>query len=130
MKPTLVKQVTSPGGSTVTSLHPQELRQATKPETADQLKDMMVKAVESGTGTNAQIPGVIVGGKTGTAETGTPNVYDAWFIFLAPADNPTIAGAVIVENQRNGFGGAVAAPIAKRVMQALLPGTSNSSGST
>ena len=90
----------------------------------------MVKAVESGTGTNAQIPGVIVGGKTGTAETGTPNVYDAWFIFFAPADNPTIAGAVIVENQRNGFGGAVAAPIAKRVMQAILPGASNSSAST
>ena len=75
----------------------------------------------SGTGTAAQIPGVKVAGKTGTAETGQANVYTAWFIFFAPADNPTIAGAIAVEHQLNGFGGAVSAPIAKQLMQALLP---------
>ena len=47
---------------------------------------------------------------TGTAETGVPNVYDAWFIFFAPAEKPVVAGAVVVENQLNGFGGAIAAP--------------------
>ena len=52
-------------------------------------------------------------------------MYDAWFIFFAPADNPTLAGAVVVESQDNGFGGAVAAPIAKQLMQAILPPTSN-----
>ena len=121
MKPTLIKEVLAPGGSVVTRLHPHELRQATKPETAAELRDMMVKVVEGGTGTNAQIPGVIVAGKTGTAETGVDNVYDAWFIFFAPADNPVVAGAVVVESQLNGFGGAIAAPIARQIMQATPP---------
>jgi len=65
-----------------------------------------------------------VAGKTGTAETGRNHVYDAWFIFFAPADNPQVAGAVLLENQANGFGGAVAAPIAKQIMQAILPAAS------
>ena len=85
---------------------------------------MMQAVVTGGTGPNAQIPGVIVAGKTGTAETGAPGVYDAWFIFFAPADDPTVAGAVVVEQLPNGFGGAVSAPIAKRLMQAILPPTS------
>ena len=57
-----------------------------------------------------QIPGVKVAGKTGTAETGQNRVYTAWFIFFAPADNPQIAGAVVLEHQLNGFGGAVCRP--------------------
>ena len=125
MKPTLIKRVIAPGGSTVASLHPHVLRQATKPSTAGVLRSMMVEVVQAGTGTSAQIPGVVVAGKTGTAETSTPNVYDAWFIFFAPADNPVVAGAVVVEDQLNGFGGAVAAPIAKQLMQAILPSSSN-----
>ena len=80
----------------------------------------MVAAVEGGTGTHAQISGVTVAGKTGTAETGQPRLH-AWFIFFAPADNPTVAGAVVVEHQLNGFGGTVSAPIAKQLMQAILP---------
>jgi peptidoglycan glycosyltransferase len=51
-------------------------------------------------------------------------VYDAWFIFFAPADDPTVAGAVVVEQVPGGFGGAVSAPIAKQLMQAILPPTS------
>ena len=110
-------------------LHPHVLRQATKPSTAAELKNMMVEVVQAGTGTAAQIPGVVVAGKTGTAETCSCNtVYDAWFIFFAPAENPIVAGAVVVEYQNNGFGGAVAAPIAKQLMQAILPPTSNSTG--
>jgi penicillin-binding protein A len=81
--------------------------------------------VSGGTGTAAQIPGVKVAGKTGTAETGENHVYIAWFIFFAPADNPTVAGAVVVEHQLNGFGGSVSAPIAKQLMQAILPAASN-----
>ncbi len=73
----------------------------------------------------AQIPGVTVAGKTGTAETGDCSYYDAWFIFFAPAEHPVVAGAVVVENQLNGFGGAIAAPIAKAIMQAILPAASN-----
>ena len=60
---------------------------------------MMVAAVESGTGTRGADPGVVVAGKTGTAETGEPGVYHAWFVFFAPAENPVLAGAVVVESQ-------------------------------
>jgi peptidoglycan glycosyltransferase len=81
---------------------------------------MMVAAVQSGTGTRAQIPGIQVAGKTGTAETGVNRVYTAWFVSFAPADNPQVAVAVVLEQQANGFGGAVSAPIAKQVMEALL----------
>jgi peptidoglycan glycosyltransferase len=126
-RPTLIKQVQTPGGGVVTRLHPHVWRHALKPETAAAIRDMMVQVVQRGTGTAAQIPGVTVAGKTGTAELATgSNVYDAWFIFFAPAENPVVAGAVVVENQPNGFGGAVAAPIARAIMQAILPATSNS----
>jgi peptidoglycan glycosyltransferase len=125
MRPTLIKEVRTPGGHALVKLHPRRLAQATKPETAAAIRDMMVKVVESGTGTNARIPGITVAGKTGTAETGKDRVYTAWFIFFAPAEQPKVAGAVVLENQLNGFGGAVAAPIAKQLMQAILPATSN-----
>ena len=126
MKPTLIQRILAPGGGVVASLHPQVLRRATTAQTAGELRNMMVEVVQAGTGTAAQIPGVVVAGKTGTAETCACNtVYDAWFIFFAPADNPTVAGAVVVENQNNGFGGAIAAPIAKQLMQAILSSTPN-----
>jgi peptidoglycan glycosyltransferase len=92
-----------------------------KRSTAAALEEMMVKAVESGTGTAAQISGIRVAGKTGTAETNRHRVYTAWFVFFAPADDPKVAGAVVVENQLNGFGGKVSAPIAKSLMEAILP---------
>ena len=125
MTPYVVKEVLSPGGSVVTRTHPHKLRQPITPKTAAALTAMMVSVVTGGTGTEAQIPGVIVAGKTGTAETSRPGVYDAWFIFFAPADHPTIAGAVVVQDQPGGFGGAIAAPIAKAIMQAILPTASN-----
>jgi penicillin-binding protein A len=124
MTPHLVKEVLSRGGSVVLQQKPHVLAQATTPKTAAAIRDMMVAVVQGGTGGNAAIPGVTVAGKTGTAETGVNHVYDAWFIFFAPADHPVVAGAVVVENQLNGFGGSVAAPIAKAIMQAILPGTS------
>jgi len=121
MAPHLVKKVTGPGGGTVVKVKPQLWKRAMKPETAAQLNKMMVAVVQGGTGTPAAIPGITVAGKTGTAETGENHVYDAWFIFFAPAENPTVAGAIVLEHQLNGFGGPVAGPIAKQLMQALLP---------
>lgn len=124
MVPHLVDRVTNASGGTVVKVRPQVWKHATSQATAAAINLMMQGVVQSGTGTAAQIPGVKVAGKTGTAETGQNNVYTAWFIFFAPADNPTVAGAVAVEHQLNGFGGAIAAPIAKQLMQALLPQTS------
>ncbi|MFL5918828.1 MAG: peptidoglycan D,D-transpeptidase FtsI family protein [Gaiellaceae bacterium] len=120
MKPQLIERILSPGGRTVTHLKPEQLAQPIKRQTADELTRMMELAVEGGTGTAAQIPGVRVAGKTGTAETGRENINTTWFTAFAPADAPKIAIAVVVENQRGGFGGTVAAPIAREVMEAAL----------
>jgi peptidoglycan glycosyltransferase len=118
MRPYVVEKIVSSGGSTVQRTHPDRLGRAIKPQTATELTSMMEAVVTGGTGTAAQIPGVKVAGKTGTAETGVANVYTAWFISFAPADHPKVAVAVVVEN--GGFGGHSAAPIAKSLMEALL----------
>jgi peptidoglycan glycosyltransferase len=128
MTPTLIKRIVSSSGSVVATMHPHPWRVATSPRTAAELRLMMIEVVQAGTGTEAQIPGVEVAGKTGTAETVTgTNYYDAWFIFFAPAEHPVVAGAVVVEHQLNGFGGAIAAPIAKQLIEAILPASSNTS---
>jgi penicillin-binding protein A len=121
-KPYLVQRIVGPDGSTIRNTTPGNLGRAIKPQTAAELNAMMVSVVQGGTGTAAQIPGIQVAGKTGTAETGVNRVYTAWFVCFAPADNPQVAVAVVLEKQANGFGGVVAAPIAKLVLQALLHG--------
>jgi penicillin-binding protein A len=124
MRPQLVDKVVSTKGTTVERLKPDELHRAMKPETAAEITKMMEAVVSSGTGSNAQIAGVRVAGKTGTAETGVAGRNTTWFICFAPADKPKVAIAVVVENQP-GAGNTYAAPIAKAVMQALLPEASN-----
>jgi peptidoglycan glycosyltransferase len=121
-RPYLVQRIVGPNGSTVRETKPETLGRAIKPETAAELTQMMISVVQGGTGTAAQIPGVEVAGKTGTAETSVPDVYTAWFVCFAPADDPKVAVAVVLEKQLNGFGGAVAAPIAKLVLEKLLHG--------
>jgi peptidoglycan glycosyltransferase len=121
-RPYVVQRVVGPDGSVVKDTKSEMLGRAIKPTTAAELNTMMVSVVQGGTGTAAQIPGVLVAGKTGTAETGVPNVYTAWFVCFAPADNPRYAVAVVLEKQLNGFGGSVSAPIAKAVMENLLHG--------
>ena len=120
MRPQLIERILSPGGQTVTHLKPEALGRPIKRQTADELTRMMELVVQGGTGTAAQIPGMQVAGKTGTAETGRGNINTTWFTAFAPADRPKIAITVVVENQAGGFGGTVAAPIAKQVMEALL----------
>jgi peptidoglycan glycosyltransferase len=84
---------------------------------------MMKKVVDEGTGTPAQLgSGITFAGKTGTASVGLAgaNQTQPWFIGFAPIDNPKVAIAVTVERTDGGFGGTVAAPIAKAVVQTLL----------
>jgi len=78
----------------------------------------MVDTVKSGTGTRAQINGITVAGKTGTAENETEKDH-AWFVGYAPAEDPQIAIAVVLENDGRS-GGDAAAPIAGRVMNKYL----------
>jgi peptidoglycan glycosyltransferase len=99
--------------------------QAISASNAQQLTKMMVDVVNIGTGSNAQIAGTQVAGKTGTAETGPGEPSHSWFVGFAPASNPTIAVAVIVEANSadpRATGNTTAAPIARAMMQARLNG--------
>jgi peptidoglycan glycosyltransferase len=118
MKPYLVAQERAPDSSVIGQTQPQELSRAVTPTVASELTAMMLGVVKSGTGTAAQLPGIDVAGKTGTAENVPGRPTHAWFICFAPAQNPQIALAVIVEN--GGTGGTTAAPIARQVMSAVL----------
>ena len=124
MQPYLVARELSPDLEVVSTTGPDELRRSVSETTADQLTQMMVNVVENGTGRRAQIDGVQVAGKTGTAEVGQGVSPHAWFIGFAPSENPEVAVAVVVENGGNdgagASGSATAAPIARAVMQAVL----------
>ena len=118
MQPYLVDKTLAPDLSTLSVTQPKEFSRAVSPGVAADLTQMMQGVVQSGTGTAAQIPGVAVAGKTGTAENVPGQPTHAWFIAFAPVQNPTIAIAVIVEH--GGTGGTTAAPIARQVMEAAL----------
>ena len=103
---------------------PEVLSKPMTPENARELQQMMDVVVNNGTGGNARISGVEVGGKTGTAQSDPSRKPFAWFTSFAPLDDPKVAVAVIVEDAdipRNDIGGGrVAAPIARAVMEAGL----------
>jgi peptidoglycan glycosyltransferase len=125
MEPHVVDRITSPGGGVVTRTRPRKYRRAMRTGTAADIERMMEAVVTGGTGTAAQIPGIRVAGKTGTAETGGAGTLNTtWFIAFAPAGAPRVAVAVALQDQ-TGAGGTTAAPIAKTIMQAILSGRSN-----
>jgi len=120
MKPHMSDRIVDTDGRTVEQIQPEVQSTVMKPSTASAVTGMMERVVQSGTGTQAQIPGVRVAGKTGTAETQIGRtINNVWFIAFAPADHPTVAIAVTMAGQ-TGFGGDVAAPVAKAVMESLL----------
>ena len=124
MKPYLVSQLQAPDLTVLDRAEPEELSTAVTPEIADQLTRMMRSVVANGTGKLAQINGVQVAGKTGTAEDGTDRDPHAWFIGSAERDGKQVAVAVIIENGGDSgsevTGGRAAAPIAQDVMEAVI----------
>ena len=120
MTPYLVDTARSSDLSVIEKSTPTQYSRPLTTEEAAALTQMMVSVVQNGTGQAAQIPGVTVAGKTGTAQTGLDTAPHAWFVGFAPAENPVVAVAVIVENGGSlgseATGGKVAAPIAKAVM--------------
>jgi peptidoglycan glycosyltransferase len=126
MKPHVLREVRDTDGNVLRSAKPETWLTAVRPEIADQVRDLMIEVVNNGTATRAQIPGIQVAAKTGTAQTGRDTAH-AWLVAFAPAEAPRVAVAVIVEDQPGvgeATGGRVAAPIAQAVMRAVLGGTS------
>ncbi len=122
MTPHLASAIVEPDGHVVQRVSPKVQSVVMKPSTAASVTTMMEAVVGEGTGTSAQIPGVQVAGKTGTAETqiGT-ELNNVWFIAFAPAGNPKVAVAVTLKKVP-GQGAAFAAPVARQVMETLLHG--------
>ncbi len=114
VKPILVKEIISKNNKILKKNTTEVLSQGTDSITANKLKDMMVDVVKSGTGKNARIKNIKVAGKTGTAENSSGKSH-AWFVGFAPADEPKIAIAVILEEEGS-TGGKSAAPIARDIM--------------
>jgi peptidoglycan glycosyltransferase len=122
MKPHVMSEVDDSDGNQVKTYNPSEWKRAMTAESALQLHDLMLNVVANGTGKRAQVPGAVIGGKTGTAQTVGDNAH-AWFIGFGEANNRKVAVAVIVESQpglSEATGGTVAAPIAGAMLKAAL----------
>lgn len=117
MQPYLVDSVVSADGDVTTQAEPAIWRVPVDPNTADQVRDMMINSVEAGYSQSAQIPGIVVGGKTGTAETGDGDPH-AWFIGFAGESEPRYAVAVVLEH--GGSGTAESLGIAREILAATL----------
>ncbi|MFG2370004.1 peptidoglycan D,D-transpeptidase FtsI family protein [Streptomyces sp. NPDC048504] len=128
MKPYMVDKLQSSNLDTIAQTEPEEMSQPLSSKNAQILQSMMETVVEKGTGTNAKISGVTVGGKTGTAQHGVANSENpyAWFLSYAklPDGSSPVAVAVVIEdssaNRDDISGGGLAAPIAKSVMEAVI----------
>lgn len=115
LRPFLVRRIA--GSDTAIATRPETIAEPVSPETAHEVRDMMIGVVLHGTGTAARLSGVTVAGKTGTA-TNPHGRSHAWFVAFAPALAPRVAVAVVVENV--GYGGTYAAPIAREVLRVAL----------
>lgn len=124
MQPYLVKNVVDSDLNVIKSTDPKVRAKPISGQTADSLKTMMEAVVNNGTGKNAAVSGVQVAGKTGTAQGDTSKAADLWFTGFAPANDPKIALAIVLENGGNQgvetLAGAVAAPAAKQIFQAAV----------
>lgn len=124
MQPTLVERITAPDLRVIQEFSPSVFSTPVSPEVAETMTQMLVNGVSNGAASNARISGVEVAGKTGTAENGDSQPYTLWFTGFAPATDPQVAIAVVVENGggfgQNAFGNKIAAPMAKRVLEAVL----------
>ena len=123
MRPYLIKQVLGPNLKVLDQASPQQFSRAMSASNARSLGTMMSHVVDRGTGSNARIYGVTVGGKTGTAETSPGSPAHAWFVGIAPAVQAKVAVAVVLQNGGGATeisGNGLAAPIARAIMQAII----------
>ncbi|MEY4019479.1 MAG: hypothetical protein RLZZ590_779, partial [Actinomycetota bacterium] len=120
----LIENVQSSNFTILNQPGPSVFSQPMSAATAAKVNAMMVGAVSRGVSSNGQIKGVEVAGKTGTAQNGDGAPYTLWFTGFAPANNPRVAVAVVVADGggmgQSGRGNSLAAPIAQKVMRAVL----------
>ena len=124
MKPNLVDEILAPDLSPLQTFKPEVMQRVMSEQTAATLTQMMVNGVQDGAASNARIDGVEVAGKTGTAENGSTDPYTLWFTGFAPANEPKYAISVLIEDGggmgQTGFGNLLAAPVAQKVLEAVL----------
>lgn len=123
MNPRMVDAVIGDDLSVIRAFENSEFGRAMEADAADDVTAAMVASVATGAAQGARIDGVDVAGKTGTAENGS-RPHTLWFTGFAPADDPAVAVAVVVEDGggqgQSGSGDTIAAPIAKKVIEAVL----------
>ncbi len=122
MRPHIASRFTSPQGETVDTIRPSVYHRVMTAQSAQAINQMMRTVVDEGTGAPASLGGISFAGKTGTASVGQTGQQrtDPWFIGFAPANDPKVAVAVVLENTPNEYGGQVAGPIAAAVVRTLL----------
>ncbi len=124
MKPQLISSVVASNLNLLSKPQPVVYSSPISRTTSGFLTRMMVDSVSLGAASRANIPGIAVAGKTGTAENGPDDPYTLWFTGFAPAEAPRVVVTVVVEDGggigQNGTGNQIAAPIAKAVLEAIL----------
>jgi len=128
MRPYIVNRVRDKHGVVIEHKEPKVIRRVISPKVADTIRDIMVQVVEKGTGKNAQVDGVKVGGKTGTSQKILPtggyshSEFVSSFIGFAPADKPLFTAIIVLDEARpQYYGGVVAAPVFKAIAEDILP---------
>ena len=124
-KPTLIKEIVDANGNVIERKRPELRRRVISEETSDKMKMMMRRVVEKGIGQRAQVPGYIVGGKSGTANIATPTgyleAYNSSFVGVAPLNDPRLTVLVVINNPKGGIlGSVVAAPVVQDVLEKSL----------
>lgn len=128
VKPYIISKIQDPAGVTLNEKKPFIRQRVIKPETAATMRDILTQVIERGTGTKAKIPDILAGGKTGTAQKVLPggkgyshSSFMSSFVGFAPAGNPRYAMVVVLDEAHPMYyGGVVAAPVFKEVMEAAL----------
>ena len=118
MKPRLVSTITDKDNNVIYENKKEILSKVTNMINANTIRDLMVDVVNEGTAKGAYVDGIQVAGKTGTADKSN-GFIDAWFVGFAPAYDPKIAVAIVVENSAD-TGGVTVAPIAGNLIRDIF----------
>jgi len=120
MKPNLIKQVVASDLRVIEDPQPEQFSTATSKEVADQVTELMLGPVQSGTAMSAQVPGLKVAAKTGTAQIGNTGKVNSWITGFAPADDPQVAVTVVIEKVDYNTGHNLTGPSMKKILEAVF----------